>query len=59
MLYEVITRSIAEKARQGKIEPSDINEQVISQHLWTRSMPDPDLLIRTSGEQRIRFTMFF
>jgi undecaprenyl diphosphate synthase len=46
-------RKIAEKAKQGKLDPSDINEQVISQHLWTRNVPDPDLLIRTSGEMRI------
>jgi undecaprenyl diphosphate synthase len=46
-------RNIAEKAKQGKLDPSDINEAVISQHLWTRNVPDPDLLIRTSGEMRI------
>jgi undecaprenyl diphosphate synthase len=46
-------RSIAEKAKQGKLDPADVNEQVISQHLWTRNVPDPDLLIRTSGEMRI------
>jgi undecaprenyl diphosphate synthase len=46
-------RAIAEKVRQGRIDPADINEQVISQHLWTRNIPDPDVLIRTSGEMRI------
>ena len=46
-------RNIAEKAKQGKIDPGDINEKVISEHLWTRNVPDPDLLIRTSGEMRI------
>jgi undecaprenyl diphosphate synthase len=46
-------RNIAEKAKQGKLDPSDINEGVISQHLWTRNVPDPDLLIRTSGEMRL------
>ena len=46
-------RSIAEKAKQGKLEPAEINEQVISQHLYTRHTPDPDLLIRTSGEMRV------
>lgn len=46
-------RAIAGKAREGKLDPADINEQVISQHLWTRNVPDPDLLIRTSGEMRI------
>jgi undecaprenyl diphosphate synthase len=46
-------RSIAEKAKQGRLDPGDINEKVISEHLWTRNVPDPDLLIRTSGEMRI------
>jgi undecaprenyl diphosphate synthase len=46
-------RRIAEKVRDGKLEPADINEEVISQHLWTRNIPDPDLLIRTSGEMRV------
>jgi len=46
-------RGIAEKARRGQLEPADITEQTVSQHLWTRAMPDPDLLIRTSGEMRV------
>ena len=47
------TRAIAEKVKQGKLEPAEINEQVIAQHLYTRHYPDPDLLIRTSGEMRV------
>src|SRR6476619_3111642 len=46
-------RAIAEKVKQGKLEPAEINEQVIAQHLYTRHVPDPDLLIRTSGEMRV------
>src|SRR6184192_873696 len=46
-------RSIAEKVKQGKLEPAEINEQVIAQYLYTRHLPDPDLLIRTSGEMRV------
>lgn len=46
-------RSIAEKARQGLIDPAEINEQAIAQHLYTHHYPDPDLLIRTSGEMRV------
>ncbi|MDB6036597.1 MAG: Isoprenyl transferase [Verrucomicrobiales bacterium] len=46
-------RKIAEQAKQGKIEPAEINEQVIAQHLYTHAWPDPDLLIRTSGEMRV------
>jgi undecaprenyl diphosphate synthase len=46
-------RTIAAKAKRGDIDPAEINEQVISQHLDTRHWPDPDLLIRTSGEMRV------
>jgi undecaprenyl diphosphate synthase len=47
------TRAIAEKVKLGELEPAEITEQVISQHLYTRHLPDPDLLIRTSGEMRV------
>jgi len=46
-------RSIATKAQQGKLDPAEITEQTISQHLYTKNIPDPDLLIRTSGEMRL------
>ncbi len=46
-------RQIAEKAASGQLKVSDIQEQTISDHLYTRNLPDPDLLIRTSGEMRI------
>ena len=46
-------RAIAEKARSGKLDPADINDEVVSQHLYTRHWPDPDVLIRTSGEMRV------
>lgn len=46
-------RAIGDKVRRGQLEPADITEQTVSQHLWTRAMPDPDLLIRTSGEMRV------
>jgi len=47
------TRCIAEKVREGKLEPAEINEQVMGQSLYTAAFPDPDLLIRTSGEMRV------
>jgi undecaprenyl diphosphate synthase len=47
------TRAIARQAKEGKLEPEEINEQVIAQYLYTRHFPDPDLLIRTSGEMRV------
>ena len=46
-------RQIADKVKSGKLDPADITEKVISDHLWTRNVPDPDLLIRTSGEMRV------
>jgi undecaprenyl diphosphate synthase len=46
-------RAIASKVKTGKLEPAEINEQVISQNLYTFQYPDPDLLIRTSGELRV------
>jgi undecaprenyl diphosphate synthase len=46
-------RQIARKVKGGDLEPAEINEAVISDHLWTRNIPDPDLLIRTSGEMRV------
>ena len=46
-------RAIADKVKAGKLETAEINEQVISQNLYTHQYPDPDLLIRTSGELRV------
>ncbi len=46
-------RAIAEKVQRGSLDPADINDQVVSQHLYTRAWPDPDVLIRTSGEMRV------
>jgi undecaprenyl diphosphate synthase len=51
-----ITRAvqvIARKVADGKIDPGDITPAVISNHLDTGGLPDPDLLIRTGGEQRL------
>ncbi|MCR4995297.1 MAG: isoprenyl transferase [Bacteroidales bacterium] len=47
-----ITRAMQEMAREG-LAPADITEEVVGQHMQTAFMPDPDLLIRTGGEQRI------
>jgi undecaprenyl diphosphate synthase len=46
-------RQIATQVQQGKIQPQAIDEAILSQHLYTTGHPDPDLLIRTSGEQRL------
>jgi undecaprenyl diphosphate synthase len=46
-------RAIATEAGAGKLDPRDITEQTISDHLYTAGMPDPDLLIRTAGEMRV------
>jgi undecaprenyl diphosphate synthase len=47
------TKIIARKVQNGEISIDDINEDTISDNLWTNWMPDPDLLIRTGGEVRI------
>ena len=44
---------IASEVKEGKLNPEDITEELISSHLDTAGIPDPDLLIRTSGEQRL------
>ena len=53
--WEIIQaiRSISEKVKKNEIQPEDINEAMVSEHLCTVGIPDPELLIRTSGELRI------
>ena len=46
-------QEIAVLAKNGAVRPEEIGEQTISDHLYTRGQPDVDLLIRTSGEQRL------
>ena len=46
-------QDIARDVQKGKAKPEDINESLFEQYLYTRNLPDPDLLIRTSGEYRI------
>jgi len=46
-------KNIAQKIKDGSLNPEDIDENIIGQHLTTYNIPDPELLIRTSGEQRI------
>ncbi len=47
------TRAIAAKAAAGRLAVEAVDEDLIAGHLFTAELPDPDLLIRTSGEQRI------
>ena len=46
-------KQIAEAVLAGKLNPDEINEAMISRMLWTADSPDPDLVIRTSGELRL------
>ena len=46
-------KRIAQKVHKKELSVEDIVPDLVEQHLWTASIPDPDLLIRTSGEQRI------
>ncbi|MFQ5706899.1 MAG: isoprenyl transferase [bacterium] len=46
-------KQIAAQVGSGEITPDEVDEKLLSQHLYTASIPDPDLLIRTSGELRV------
>jgi undecaprenyl diphosphate synthase len=46
-------QAIAREAKDGRLDPDAIDEQTISNHLYTAGLPDPDLLIRTAGELRV------
>jgi undecaprenyl diphosphate synthase len=53
--WEIVkaVKKISEKVKEGLIVPSEIDESLFGQHLQTKDVPDPELLIRTSGEMRI------
>lgn len=46
-------KNISNDVKQGKLSSEDINDEIISSYLNTKNIPDPELLIRTSGEQRL------
>src|SRR5439155_1275269 len=46
-------RAIARRVRRGELRPEQITSAVVGRHLGTAGIPDPDLLIRTSGEMRL------
>ena len=46
-------RRMLEDQKQGEVSPGDVDEELLSSYLYTAGLPDPDLLIRTSGEMRI------
>lgn len=48
-----VVRTLAEDVKEGKLMPEEVNEACIERYLDTHDIPDPDLLIRTSGEQRL------
>jgi undecaprenyl diphosphate synthase len=49
----VAVQHLARRVAEGEIRAEEIDEQMISQSLYTASMPDPDLIVRTSGECRL------
>jgi tritrans,polycis-undecaprenyl-diphosphate synthase [geranylgeranyl-diphosphate specific] len=53
--YEILeaTKAIAEKVEKGELASQDITEETIGQHLYTVGLPDPDLIIRSSGTERL------
>ena len=48
-----MVQEVGQKIKHGEIDLNAINDDLIADHLYTRDIPDPDLLIRTSGEMRI------
>jgi tritrans,polycis-undecaprenyl-diphosphate synthase [geranylgeranyl-diphosphate specific] len=46
-------RDLAREVRAGRLEPEAIDAKMVSSHLYTSDLPDPDLVLRTSGEERI------
>jgi undecaprenyl diphosphate synthase len=52
-------RNILKDGLAGKIKPEEISEQIIQRYLYTKELPDPDLLIRTGGEWRISNFLLF
>ncbi|MEJ0031276.1 MAG: isoprenyl transferase [Bacteroidota bacterium] len=46
-------KKIAAEVKEGRLDPDKINESMVAEHLQTAGMPDPELLIRTSGEMRV------
>jgi undecaprenyl diphosphate synthase len=48
-----MVRTLARKVKEGAFQPEQIGEELVARHLYTAGIPDPDLLIRTSGEMRI------
>ena len=47
------TQKLAQRVKDGELDPADIDEAMISENLWTQGLPDPDLMIRTGAESRI------
>ena len=48
-----MARKLAQKSKNGEIDADAIDDDTVAQHLYTKGIPDPDLLIRTSGEMRV------
>ncbi|MBW4611905.1 MAG: isoprenyl transferase [Desmonostoc vinosum HA7617-LM4] len=48
-----VCRQLAKLVQQGELSPEQVNESIVEKHLYTADIPEPDLLIRTSGEMRL------
>lgn len=46
-------KNICERVKEGELDPGDVDEDLIGENLYTSDLPDPDLIIRTSGEERL------
>ena len=50
---KAVLHTLAERVKRGELEPGDIDDQAVSDSLYTAGMRDPDLLVRTAGEMRV------
>jgi undecaprenyl diphosphate synthase len=52
-------KEIARKVKAGELQEQEIDEKLIAEYLWTRGMPEPDLIFRTGGQQRLSNYLLF
>ena len=52
-------KEIARKVKAGQLKEQEIDEKLIAKHLWTNGTPEPDLIFRTGGQQRLSNYMLF
>ena len=51
-------KKISKEVKEGKLDPDKIDEKMVSENLYTAGLDDPNLIIRTSGEERLKWLPF-